>query len=58
MTDSVKTTNTVYGKIEGNALKYKGKYYLIKEVNPETLVLETDKLFGKYGDEFPLDLIR
>lgn len=52
------TTNTKdYGRIFIDSLEYKGKYYKIKEVNPETLVLDTDKLFGKYGDEFPLRLI-
>lgn len=55
---TAKTTNTVYGKIEGETLLYKGVYYKLRYVTAECLVLDTDKLFGKYGDEFPLELIK
>ena len=51
-------TNKVYGKVEGDTLLYKGVWYAISYVTPECLVLNTDKLFGTYGDEFPLDLIK
>jgi hypothetical protein len=51
-------TNTVYGKIEGDYLNFKGKYYKITHVFPGALELDTDKLFGQYGDEFPLELIK
>ena len=47
-----------FGKIEGNVLKYKGTYYEIRYVSVGCLVLKTDKLFGKFGDEFPLDKVR
>lgn len=53
-----KTTATVYGKIEGDFLLYKGKYFKITQIAPETLFVDTNTLFGKYGDEFPLELVR
>ena len=55
---SVGSTNNVYGKIEGETLFFKGKYYKLNHVNPECLILDTNELFGKYGDEFPLDMVR
>jgi hypothetical protein len=54
---NVGSTKT-YGRIEGETLFYKGKYYKIRYVQPETLILDTENLFGKYGDEFPLELIK
>lgn len=47
-----------YGKIEGDLLLYKGIYYSIDYVAPDTLIMKTDKLFGVSGDEFPLELIK
>jgi hypothetical protein len=57
-TQTAQNTNVAYGKIEGNALLYKGKYYAIVLVGDGVLFLDTDKLFGKVGDEFPLSLVR
>lgn len=47
-----------YGKIEGSCLAYKGKYYLIRYPVKGALILDTNKLFGNFGDEFPLELIK
>jgi hypothetical protein len=47
-----------YGYVTGNVLTYKGKLYQIDSVVPTALILKTDKLFGKYGDEFPLSKIK
>lgn len=59
-TNNIGTKNTaiVYGKIEGDFLLYKGQYYKINQIAPETLFVDSNKLFGKYGDEFPLELVR
>jgi len=54
----MKSTNTTYGRIEGELLYYKGTYYKLRYVTAECLVLDTDKLFGRFGDEFPLELIK
>lgn len=47
------------GKIEGNLLSYDNRYYEIKTVNPTCVIVEIqsekDTLFGRDGDEFPLD---
>lgn len=49
-----------YGRFIGSKLYYKGKSYLIKHVGKDHVEVEiTGKdLFGQWGDEFPLDLIR
>ena len=57
-TPMISSTTTVYGKIEGDFLKYKGKYYKIVQVAPDCLFLDSDKFNGRYGDEFPLELIK
>lgn len=53
-----KSTATAYGKIEGDLLLYKGKYYKITRIAPETLFVDGYDLFGQDGDEFPLNLVR
>lgn len=53
-----KNTATVYGKIEGDFLLYKGNYYKIERIAPETLFIDANNLFGQDGDEFPLSLVR
>lgn len=53
-----KSTATAYGKIEGDFLLYKGKYYKIENIAPETLFIDANTLFGQHGDEFPLNLVR
>ncbi len=55
---NVKTSATVYGKIEGDFLSFKGKYYKILQVAPDCLFLDSNKFLGRHGDEFPLDLIK
>lgn len=53
------TVNNKYGRIEsGDILKYQGKLYKIRYVENGVLILDTDKLFGNWGDEFPLDLVK
>ena len=54
----MKTTTTTYGKLDSETLFYKGKYYKIRYITAECIVLDTDELFGKFGDEFPLSLVR
>lgn len=53
------TTESKFGKIEQNILMYKDKFYKIRYVeNDGTLILDTNKLFGKYGDEFSIQFVR
>lgn len=47
-----------FGKIENELLAYQGKYYKIKYFVKGSLILDTNKLMGKFGDEFPLELIK
>jgi len=47
-----------FGKIEDGCLLYKGVYYKIEYVVKGTLIFDSNKLFGKCGDEFPLELIK
>lgn len=47
-----------FGVIEDGLLLYKGKYYKITLVSKGVLFLDTTELFGKCGDEFPLDRIK
>lgn len=47
-----------FGKIEGSFLKYKDNFYKINYVGRGVLILDTDKLFGRDGDEFYLDNVR
>ena len=54
----MKSTTTTYGKLESETLLYKGKYYKIRYITVECIILDTDKLFGQYGDEFPLSLVK
>lgn len=48
----------MFGKIEGKNLIVNGLSYVIRYATEKNLVLNTSDLFGKYGDEFPLHLIR
>lgn len=52
------TQTSKYGKITGDHLLFNGKYFKIDYVVKDTLILKTDKLHGKYGDEFPLSLVK
>ena len=52
------STNKTFGKIEDGTLFFKGKYYKIRYVSNGVIVLDTDKLFGRWGDEFPLELVK
>lgn len=47
-----------FGKIQGSILVYEGKSYKIRYVVEGALIVNTDKLFGKFGDEFPIDYIK
>lgn len=49
---------TSYGKITDNCLFVDGKYYTIRYIVKGALVLDTDIFAGKYGDEFPLDMVK
>ena len=52
------SVDSEYGKIFANYLIYKGKHYDIKAVFDGGLEIDAEDLFGKHGDEFPLELIR
>jgi hypothetical protein len=58
MANNAGSKNSLYGKIEHGYLTYDGKSYKIMNVCPGVLELDTNSLFGKYGDEFPLDMVR
>jgi len=47
-----------FGKIEDGCLLYMGIYYKIRYVVKGTLIIDSDNLMGKFGDEFPLELIK
>ena len=47
-----------YGKIEDSCLAYKGKYFKIRYVSKGVLIMDSNKLMGRFGDEFPLELIK
>ena len=49
-----------YGRIVNSRLYYKGRVFTIKMVHKDCLEVEIRnmQLFGQWGDEFPLDLIR
>jgi len=51
-------TDCKFAKIEGELLLFKNKYYKIRYVAKGTLILDTNKLMGRFGDEFPLELIK
>lgn len=58
-TQTPQTEKFNYGKIiDGQLLEYKDKLYQIRYVTKSALVLKTNELYGKYGDEFSLDFIR
>lgn len=58
---AVGSKDSEFAKIEGSILTYKDKCYEITSVSPiGVLVLDTDELtqFSKFGDEFPITLVR
>lgn len=52
------TEKSKFGKIDGSFLVYKDNFYKINYVGKGVLILDTDKLFGRDGDEFYLDYVR
>lgn len=46
------------GVISCGYLSYKGESYKITHVGPTGLECDTNKLFGKFGDEFPSELLQ
>jgi hypothetical protein len=50
--------NRDFGIIEDGLLLYKGIYYAISSVGKGVLFLNTNKLFGRCGDEFPLAYVK
>jgi len=46
------------GKIQGKYLIIDGKKYKIRYKDKDNIILDTDKLYGEFGDEFPLKYIK
>jgi hypothetical protein len=44
--------------IDGNYLINKGKSFKIRYMTASSVVCDTDELFGKFGDEFPIQDIK
>ena len=49
---------SAFAKVQGKTLIYKNKEYIIRYMTSQNVVCNTDELFGKFGDEFPINLVK